>query len=157
MARGPLIAILFASLAAGCGPPAVADPLRAAAEGREIPSDLRIVYDDMHGFHGGETIRVEADGSVHAVFRLRRDPEAERRASLSPAELRDLLRLLVAIEAWDQREPERQPVPDESRARLAVRAGGHEAGIWEWYSDLRDNGRMVRVKTWLERRIPAPR
>jgi hypothetical protein len=56
----------------------------------------------------------------------------------------------LEIEAWEQRVPDREAVPDESRVRLSVRAGGLESLIWEWYNDLHGHDRIVRVKRLLE-------
>jgi hypothetical protein len=56
---------------------------------------------------------------------------------------------LLEIKAWEQRMPERAPVPDESRATLALRAGDIETSIWEWYNDLAKNTRLARVRSLL--------
>ena len=62
----------------------------------------------------------------------------------------ELVDLLVSIEAWEQRVPEREPLPDESRAYLRVTIGEDSTTIWEWYNDLSGNDRIARVKAFLE-------
>ena len=113
-------------------------------------SDLTITYSDMHGLWGGITVTLSTDG---AYERLERKPGAGVpdlvRGAVAPARVRDVVRLLSEISAWEQRTPERMPVPDESRATLTLRAGGVEASIWEWYNDLTKNARLTRVRSLL--------
>src|SRR5690242_14388119 len=85
--------------------------LKEIAEGRAA-YDLTITYTDMHGLWGGVTITLSTSG---AYERLERKPGASApdvvRATVAPARLRDVVRLLLEIEAWEQRTPARTPVP----------------------------------------------
>ncbi len=65
---------------------------------------------------------------------------------LTRAEVEELVRLLLELEAWRQLEPERMAVPDESRALLSISAGEAESEIWEWFNDLADNQRLIRIR-----------
>ena len=123
--------------------------LQRFAEGLES-SDLTITYSDMHGLWGGVTVILAANGAYERIERKRgaAAPHALR-STLAIARVRDLVRLLHQISAWEQRTPERPPVPDESRATLTLRAGAVEASIWEWFNDLAKNDRLLRVRSLL--------
>ncbi|HEX8212356.1 MAG TPA: hypothetical protein VF584_19430 [Longimicrobium sp.] len=118
--------------------------LRAIAGGGEIPADLVIRYSDMHGMHGGSTISLNGSGALQSEH-VDRGSRTRRAGTLSTDSVRAIVGLLVELEAWEQRTPPRQPVPDESAAGLTVRAAGHEARIWEWYNDMGANDRLSRV------------
>lgn len=150
-----LAALLLAG--AGCarqvsGRPApaatpVAAALTAMAAGGEIPADLVVTYDDMHGMWGGTTITLSGNGD----YRLDEvNPSAGQSRSLRgrvpAADVRALTALLVEAEAWRQVTPPRTAVPDESRAYLRVRAAGGEVTIWEWYNEVPRNGRIGLVR-----------
>lgn len=155
---GVLVVVLAA---AGCGVDAkrqssMEEHLRATAAGRG-PRDLVVVYSDMHGLWGGVTIAVSADGSFERAERQRGAAEATVvRRSITQAQVAELARLLLEIEAWDQRTPDRLPVPDESRATLTVTAGDLKTSIWEWHGDLKRNGRIDRVREFLQALGRAP-
>lgn len=125
-------------------PTALEQALRAAAGGGDVPRDLEVVYDDMHGMHGGTTIRLDADGTL--VSRHMERGELTERSGRVPADsVRALIGLLVELQAWEQRTPPRRPVPDESAAGLRIVAGGEQARIWEWFNDMGRNQRLSRV------------
>ena len=65
------------------------------------------------------------------------------------------LALLQAELIWEQRVPERTPLPDESRAVLTVSLGPARATTWEWYNDLVENDRLVKVQRTLLSLAPA--
>jgi hypothetical protein len=136
-------------------PGAVERALRAAAGGAEIPADFAVRYSDMHGMHGGTTISLAADGTLHSRTVDPRSGSSERRATVPPDSVRAMIQLLVELAAWEQRTPPRQPVPDESAAGLSIRAGGEEARIWEWYNEMGANARMSRVLARLRSLVPA--
>ena len=70
---------------------------------------------------------------------------------LSPAEVENLVRLLLDIEAWEQRTPWREAASDEIRAYLRVHVGGASSEIWEWYDKLDDNQRIVQLLDQLKK------
>src|SRR5262245_15734129 len=123
--------------------------LKDVAEGR-APDDLTITYSDMHGLWGGVTITLSTSG---AYERLERKPGASApdvvRATVAPAHVRDVVRLLLEIEAWEQRTPQRMPVPDESLATLTLQSGDVETSISEWYNDLKRSARLAQVRELL--------
>jgi hypothetical protein len=123
--------------------------LRQLVEGRAT-DDLTIVYSDMHGLWGGLTITLSTSGAYEYLERTRgaSGPEVVR-GTVAPARIQDVVRLLLELKAWEQRTPERVPVPDEGRATLTLRADGAESSIWEWYNDLAKNARLVRVRSLL--------
>jgi hypothetical protein len=126
-----------------------------------VPPDFQVVYDDMHGMHGGTTIRLDADGSL--TSRHMRQGELTERSGRVPADsVRAVIGLLVELQAWEQRTPPRTPVPDESAAGLRIVAGGGQARMWEWFNDMGTNQRLSRIMGMLGRFVshstaaPAP-
>ena len=152
MIRSALLLLLLAACPlppTGEPPPShgpVARTLRAAAGGAEIPSDLSVTYSDMHGMWGGTTISVSANGTYEWQSFSPQEGLDKVEGRVAEAQLRDLIGLLVELRAWEQVTPPRQPVPDESRSRLRIRAGGVEVLTWEWYNDMRANGRLIRIR-----------
>lgn len=49
-------------------------------------------------------------------------------------------------EAWEQRAPERTPVPDEGRATLLIRVGGRESATWERTHEMAQSRRLILIK-----------
>jgi len=119
---------------------------------------LKVVYSDMHGLWGGVTITLADDGAYEQTQRTRGSAAQVRRGHITREQVRDVCQLLVDQQAWQQRVPERTPVPDESRATLTIRCGQTESSIWEWYNDLAANGRLGLIRdrlVELGRRFPA--
>jgi hypothetical protein len=135
------------------GPGTLRRHLEQVLDGSAPLGNLYVEYDDMHAFHGGETLTVTGD-TLTARY-LNRGEVSPRQIEppaiiLTAHQLRALVELLLEIEAWEQRVPEREAVPDESAASLSLKIGTVERSIWEWYNDLGGNDRMVRVKQLLE-------
>lgn len=142
-------------------PSAVEQALRAVAGGGDVPPDFQVIYSDMHGMHGGTTIRLSADGTL-ASQHMQQGVLTKRAGRVPPDSVRALIGLLVELQAWEQRTPPRPPVPDESAAGLRIRAGGEEARIWEWFNEMGTNQRLSRIWGMLGRFVsqstaaPAP-
>lgn len=107
------------------------------------PAPLSITYDDMHGLWGGLTLTIRGDGNVEqkAVKEEVGTPGLVSRDSILK-----LVRLLLKEKAWEQREPQRAPKPDESEARLVIQYGKQRSEIWEWYNDLDKNQRVGKIR-----------
>ena len=103
-----------------------------------------VTYDDLHGLHGGLKLTVRGDGRVeqNAV----REKVGQPKSAVAAVDLQRLVALLVELAAWEQRVPNRMPVPDESRASLSIKLDEKSSTIWEWYNDLGKNQRIVRVR-----------
>jgi hypothetical protein len=126
----------------------VEEGLRLFLENRLDPATLRITYSDIHALFGGQELSVRGTGSVEAkVVRQKAEPTHR----LSSAQVRDLVKLLLQIEAWRQLTPDRQPRLDESRARLTIEVGSNSSEIWEWYNDLAVNNRVIRARDHIRR------
>lgn len=120
-----------------------------------VPRDLVVTYHAMHPFHGGTIVEVRGDGLALRTTRRRGDRQSSvRQVELSSEDLIELVTLLVELEAWEQRVPERPPVPDEGRARVSIELGGHEGGFWEWYNDLGEHDRLLRVSALMTELVP---
>jgi hypothetical protein len=123
----------------------VAAALREVAAGQGA-GDLSIAYSDLHGLWGGIAVRVTGDGDWERVTRQRGGEPVTMRGRAGSDAVREIARLLLEIEAWEQRVLDAAPVPDESRATLTVRRGGAQSVIWERYNDLAEAGRIGRAR-----------
>jgi len=120
-----------------------------------IPRDLVITYEAMHPFHGGAIVEVRGDGSALRRTRRRGDLQASiRQVELDRNDLLGLVGLIVEIEAWEQRVPERPPLPDEGRASLHIVLGDQQGGFWEWYNDMGEHDRLLRVSALMTELVP---
>lgn len=123
------------------------EPIEAALvhilAGGRTAEDLVVTYEDLHPFWGGMIVSIDGTG---ACERRRWDRGAKTPAVtpglVTPAELRDLIRLLVDLRIWEQQTPERAPAPDEVRGVLTVHAGDLTAGCWEWFQELKQRNRL---------------
>jgi hypothetical protein len=149
-----LLAILFAC-SVSCGGAAsirsnimsVEGTLKRIQTGNDIPAELQIIYDDMHGLWGGTTIVITGKGSGERRERNRGNAEPEIfNKSLTREQILELIKLLIEHEAWQQRTPSREPVPDESRASLTIRVNGQTSNVWEWFNDMEKNKRLSIIK-----------
>jgi hypothetical protein len=116
------------------------------AEGASL-SDLSIVYSDVHGLWGGVRVEVTAGGAFEQLVWERGSvAPTVLEATLAPAQVAELARLLLEIRAWEQQISDAQPLPDESRATLSIRCAGAESAIWERFNELTATGRITRVR-----------
>jgi hypothetical protein len=122
--------------------------LQASARGERL-DELEVTYDDVHPLWGGVAVTLGPGGRYE---RVERGPgglhAASTRGHLPPEAIRALARLLLAVEAWEHRPPERPAFPDESTATLTVRCGPARATVWA----LWDGGehRLRRVRDHLD-------
>jgi hypothetical protein len=125
------------------GPLTIREALLEITAGKLNPTPLSITYDDMHGLWGGLTLTIRGDGNVEqkAVKEESRTPSHVSRDSILK-----LVRLLLKEKAWEQREPQRTPKPDESTARLVIQYDKQRSEIWEWYNDLDKNQRLGKIR-----------
>jgi hypothetical protein len=122
--------------------------LEASLSSGNVPAELEISYDDTHGLWGGTKIVISGVGVARRChMRVGRDSMPEVfEADVSRSQLLELVRLLLELEAWEQRSAEHPPVPDESRAVLTIRAGGRMSRVWERVHEMEQSLRLVRVK-----------
>jgi len=129
--------------------------LERSASAGVLPPGLTVTYEAMHPFHGGTIVEISGDGHGLRTTRRRGQLQATvRQVQLETDEILDLVVLLVELEAWEQREPEREPVPDEGRASVLVAVGGVEFGFWEWYNDMGQRDRLLRVSALMTELVP---
>ena len=112
--------------------------------------NFTVKYDDLHPFHGRLTLTIfgTGDGEQKILFPGRAEI-AGRTRNVSSIDLKHLVNLLLARKAWEQRIPERSPVPDESRSHLVIRYANDSTTIWEWYNDLPQNQRLVEIREFM--------
>ena len=131
----------------GASQPQASAQVRAGLErlsrGTGDLASFSVTYDDLHGLHGGLLLSIHGDGRSEQKA-VRTEVRETRR--VSPADLQRLIALVRELQAWEQRTPERDPIPDESRSRLTIRVDGAETTIWEWYNDMGKNARIGRVR-----------
>ncbi len=145
-------------LAAGpalANPGPIAERITAATSDAEEARKLHLVYDDVHGLYGGTRFELTGGVLVHTHVPRGGQPTVETRRALSSDELKGLLVLLQAERVWEQRIPERPPFPDESQAVLTVSMGDARATTWEWFNDLGQNDRLVKVERALLALVPS--
>lgn len=123
-------------------------PLEDRAE-QQAGLALTLAFDTLHGLHGGDRYRVERGVLTHVHAPGRGQPTVRTRTTLTTAQLTTLQSLLAEIQAEEQREPERRPRPDESKAVLTRWVDGQEVTTWEWFNDLEANQRLVRIQRLL--------
>jgi len=151
---------------AACTPP-IADALRDARAAAEPPATLEVRWEERGGTAlGAREIVVRGDGRVElSVWRpgfASGDPTSSGRPSgradrtavhrASAAQVRELIELLLELEAWDQQVDDDLPDPslDRGRAWLKLRVGDARSEVWEHHADLEATGRLVRVRDTLE-------
>jgi ankyrin repeat protein len=123
-----------------------------------VPGELIITYDDMHGLWGGTTITLRGDGNVERRTKEigARDVTVTR-TQIGQPEVVDLIRLLVELQAWEQRIADQQPVAGESRAHLTISLRENASRVWERVNEMLANNRLVQIKTRLENLSSASR
>lgn len=125
----------------------VEDGLKSIIAAGKVPSNFEVRYDDMHALWGGTTITVRGNGIGERRERLRGQTGARViETRISQGQLVAFIRLLVALRAWEQRTPDRQAVPDESRATLVINIDGRTSRMWEWFNEMSQNARLSRIR-----------
>ncbi len=142
-----LCAVLGPMASSSCsqtqGQSEMADSLEAFLDGRVTATRLSIEYTDLHGLWGGLRLIVRGDGKVNQeALRI----EAGQPSDLSREDVERLVKLILENRAWVQETPERDPKPDEARAYLRVSVGGERGVIWEWYNDMQETDRLIRIR-----------
>ena len=126
--------------------------LRAIAGGGSA-EQVEVVYDDMHALWGGETLTLQGDGTLRAVWRIPRTaPQQESTTSLSREQVRAIATLLVELHAWRQDVPEQTVPPDTSFSRLRIRVGTETSDVWELHERME---RLNQIQTALRAYVPA--
>lgn len=145
-------AFCFLSLS-GAGSSTASHPIEASLRAflaQTLPGEqLRVMYSDLHPLWGGLRITVRGDGHVEQTARQMDVPPV---SDIAPEDVKEIVRLLLDIRAWEQQQEERPAVPDESRAYLAITAGKEHSEIWEYFNDMEKNERIVRVHQLLKER-----
>ena len=131
---------------------ALAEAIRADAPS----ASLTLVFDDVHPLYGGPLFQLVEDGTLTRTDVQRYEqPPVVSRTHLDGDDKTALLAMLMGLEIWEQRVPDRIAISGESRAYLGLRLDGAESSIWEWANDLPDNKRLVQVQRWLDAQLPA--
>jgi len=127
----------------------IKDSLNELSVGKGELGQLKVTYDDLHGLHGGLRLEIRGNGMViQKAVRKKVDPAKKK---IGKTDLMALINILIEQQAWVQRTPERDPVPDESRAKLTIVYAGHSSVIWEWYNDLKAKQRIIVIRELMKR------
>jgi hypothetical protein len=130
------------------------EELKEILASQQVPADLSITYDDMHGLWGGSIFTVRGDGSLERQIRSPGSPApSNSKTHISAHELLELVRLLVEFSAWEQRTANSPPIPDERRAYLTISLTGNRSVVWERFNEMRVTDRLIRIKDWLARQF----
>ena len=117
----------------------------------QVPDDLSIAYDDMHGLWGGSILTVRGDGWLERQTRPPGAPvPGSSKKQLEEHKLLEIVRLLVELSAWEQRTPDSPPITDESRPQLTTRVKGNTSRVWERFNEMPEINRLIRIKDWIE-------
>ena len=126
--------------------PEIVSELEAFLEDQISATSLRIPYDELHPSQDGPRIVIKGTGTIQREVA---DPNGY--TNLSLAEIENIVRVLIDMEAWEQRSPYRETASNESRAYLRVQVGGASSEIWEWYDELDSNQRIVKLLDQLKK------
>ena len=140
-----LLSVLLFSTTSYCEPSdpiTIEENLQAFIDNKLPDNELEIIYTDLHGLWGGLEIIIQGSGKVkQKAVKV----EALKAHDLTKLEIDQLVKLLIELKAWQQIVPEREPVPDESRVYLRIKAGNAQSEIWEWFNEIKDNDRLVVI------------
>lgn len=126
----------------------IENDLKVILETRKVPPELSITYSDLHGLWGGTKITFTGAGSGEIQERETGEPQPRTlKSTVEQDQLLELVKLIVDLKAWEQRTPERQPQPDESRSTLTISTGAHSSTTWEWFDDMEKDQRLIQIKT----------
>ena len=129
----------------------VMNELKRISDTRNVPADLAITYDDMHGLWGGTTITIRGDGHMERRTQQIGVVEVDvTQTQIDKPALLELIDLLISLAAWDQVTPDDMLIPDESRANLAISVNGYTSNMWERVNETVANNRLIQVKNRLE-------
>lgn len=126
--------------------PEIHSKLRAFLDDQIPAASLRITYEELHPNQDGPRIVVEGTGAIQ-----REVADTNGYNNLSLAEIEHLVRVLIDMEAWEQRSTYRKTASSEGRAYLRVQVGGASSEIWEWYDELDSNQRIVKLLDQLKK------
>lgn len=123
--------------------------LQAIADGRAEPTDFMLVLNEMDRQRGETTFTVHGDGRVQRDS-LSGTSSTAAEVRVPKQQLQDLIRELIAIDAWEQQQSSRAAQPEEPKATLAIHIGAMQSEIWEWQSEMQTNQRMIKVRLLLQ-------
>jgi len=121
--------------------------LKLITENKLGITPLNITYDDFHGFHGGLTISITGDGLItQKAIHTQIAPAIN---FVSNKNVHSLIELLIKEKAWLQITPPRTAIPDETTARLLITYDDQATEVWEWFNEMADNDRMIKIKEYM--------
>lgn len=123
--------------------------LKEIASGARDRLPLSVTYSDIHGLFGGTSLTIQGNGEVQQRVVTPSGKACETK-KVTAEQLSNLVSLLVQQQAWEQREPERAPNPDESRVSLNISYEGVAGTIWEWYNDAQSNQRISVISAYMQ-------
>lgn len=125
----------------------VQEALQKLAGGKGDLKPLAVTYDGIHGLYGGLWLTIHGSGKVEQRVVQQK---AGKPKEVTREELIKLAALLVQHKAWEQRVPEREPLPDEGQAELVITYEDSTVRIWEWFNDLEKNQRIDKIRAYMQ-------
>jgi hypothetical protein len=116
----------------------VRELLEGVRDGKIAPGELSVSFssrgDPAFGYSSvtvatdgfTDTLRISAEGAHHFKRNIMR-----AQGTITPAQHRQLVEVLLSIEAWEQRDEERTILRGENRSILEVSGAGQSSTIWE--------------------------
>lgn len=140
----------------------IGEALKTFAETKGNWRQFSITYDDVHGLYGGFTLSVDGTGLVQKktvrVIRGQKDV-INTTSRAEPAQLNELVRLLVSERLWLRAPYPRAGVPDEGRSRVVMwytpeGNSKKQCEIWEWYNDMEADRRIGKLRDFMLHLLP---
>jgi len=135
---------------------AVPQRLTEAASELNTQNLIKLVLTDAHPLFGGVRFELETSGVLTRIdVPVAGQKPVRTTLRLSDSQADKLITAIEEARGWQQVEPSRMAVPDESQTVLQIQAGDFQSSVWEWTNDLTANNRLVRVQRTLNDLMPA--
>jgi hypothetical protein len=120
--------------------------LEEIQSGRRDAATFSLRFLDLSEFHGNGADVTITGLQLAGVEQHGRDKRHWKK-TLAPADLQRLVQSLLDLQLWEQRVPEREAVPDETRTTLELKVGDLSSSVWEWHNGVDHLAKLEAVLT----------